>query len=101
MDSNFLPKCKVNYALNMEAESCSETSLLISRGTLCIIPDICNLRSVVQGLRFLLCISYGSFLYSGVQRCIALLKDRLWFSGQSSWLQTQRFGFDSLRYQIF
>jgi hypothetical protein len=25
----------------------------------------------------------------------------LWFSGQSSWLQIQRFGFDSRRYQIF
>jgi hypothetical protein len=25
----------------------------------------------------------------------------LWYSGQSSWLQIQRFGFDSQRYQIF
>jgi hypothetical protein len=99
MGSHFLPKCKVNYTLNMDAESYSETSLPTSRGTLCIIPDICNLRSVVQGLKFILSSSYGNSLYSGVQRCIALLKDRLRTSGQ--WLQTQRSDFDYRRYQIF
>jgi hypothetical protein len=26
---------------------------------------------------------------------------RLWLSGQSSWLQIQRFGLDSCRYQLF
>jgi hypothetical protein len=34
-------------------------------------------------------------------RCIQFLKTALWSSGQSSWLQIQRSGFDSRRYQIF
>jgi hypothetical protein len=32
---------------------------------------------------------------------MAIFWSRLWTSGQGSWLQIQRSGFDSLRYQIF
>jgi hypothetical protein len=36
-----------------------------------------------------------------IYSCSSLLWRRLWSSGQSSWLQIQRSGFDPLRYQIF
>jgi hypothetical protein len=32
--------------------------------------------------------------------CVGVGGPRLWSSGQRSWLQIQRSGFDSLRYQI-
>jgi hypothetical protein len=36
-----------------------------------------------------------------VSRLLLNVRPPLWFSGQSSWLQIQRSGFDSRRYQIF
>jgi hypothetical protein len=42
-----------------------------------------------------------NFRASFNQRIKLKFRPPLWFSGQSSWLQIQRSGFDSRRYQIF
>jgi hypothetical protein len=36
-----------------------------------------------------------------IRTCGIAKRPPLWYSGQNSWLQIQRYGFDSRRYQIF
>jgi hypothetical protein len=54
------------------------------------VPDIASHISALQSRR-----------YKGLWQCMCNCRPPLWSSGQNSWLEILRSGFDSWRYQIF
>jgi hypothetical protein len=93
-------------ANNLQSEQGSPRFWLVAVGTqLSLDPDEINrvtrsklkpmIKHVLEGVSW----QAAALVYLYTHVCAS--RPRLWSSGQSSWLQIQRSGFDSRRYQIF